>query len=163
MPQPERSMPEYLEWLRSIILSLQLLPVVLPQKTSWQCACSSVLKYIHHLFGSRASYPLLHCQVEHLLSQAYCHWWTRDFGEQEESSGAEVPWDVIICLCVQQLLQTWSPPRQPGMPAVEHQGREVQVCCFKDSLREYCLPDSWENTRRKPRTEMVQHEKEQAL
>ncbi|XP_031824113.1 trichohyalin-like isoform X1 [Sarcophilus harrisii] len=162
--QPQGSMPEYLEWLRSITLSLQLPPVVLPQKTSWQCTCSSILKYVHHLFGSHPSYPLLHCQVEHLLSQAYCHWWTRDFGEQQEPSGMEVPWDVIICLCIQQLLQTWSPPRQPGTPeAGEQQGREIQVCYFKDSLREYCLPDSWENTRLKTRREMLQHEKEQAL
>ncbi|XP_072496784.1 uncharacterized protein [Notamacropus eugenii] len=161
--QAQGSMPDYLEWLRSITLSLQLPTIILPQKISWQCACSLVLKYVHHLFGSHPSYPLLHCQVEYLLSQAYCHWWTRDLGEQEEPSGMQVPWDIIICLCVQQLLQTWSPPRQPGVPAVEYQKREIQVCYFKDSLREYCLPDSWENIRLKPKREMRQQEKEQAL
>uniref|UniRef100_A0A5F8G8R5 Germinal-center associated nuclear protein-like n=1 Tax=Monodelphis domestica TaxID=13616 RepID=A0A5F8G8R5_MONDO len=154
--QPQGSMPEYLEWLRTITLSLQLPPIVLPQKTNWQCTCSSILKYVYHLFGSHASYPLLQCQVEHLLSQAYCHWWTKDSGEQEEPSGTEVPWDVIICLCVQQLLQNWSPPRQPGTPeAIDQQGREIQVCYFKDSLREYCLPSSWENPRLKTRNEML--------
>ncbi|XP_074045918.1 uncharacterized protein LOC141489120 isoform X2 [Macrotis lagotis] len=162
--QPQGSIFEYLEWLRSITLSLQLPPIVLPQKTSWQCICSSVLQYIYDLFGSHANYPLLHCQIEQLLSQTYHCWQTRGFGEQEEPSGMEVPWDVIICLCVQQLLQNWSPPRKPGAPeAVEHQGREIQVCYFKDSLRAYCLPDSWENSRLRTRREMLQHKKEQTL
>nr|XP_040057764.1 germinal-center associated nuclear protein [Gasterosteus aculeatus aculeatus] len=146
---------QHQEWLREVILSLQL-----PQweqlctTDSWSALCSSIFRYAAQIPVSQRSQPLLMSRLENILERVRLkslHTRTRASNAamsnwNEESACpafSQVPWDDVVVICIDHKLKDW---QIPGLPicedAVTDDG-EILVYLPAESLKGFQPPEEW--------------------
>ncbi|XP_067300375.1 germinal-center associated nuclear protein [Pseudorasbora parva] len=161
-PPPEFSLPEnseliphhawnsseHMDWLRRAILSRQLPEWDLPPvNASWPHLCASIIQYVSQIPTSPLSQPILMSRLENLLRRVNYQYFhvngaDEDNYEKTEPSFDEIPWDDIICLCVEHRMKDWSLEPLVAKDALTNDG-EIYVYFNKDSLKSFRPPDIW--------------------
>uniref|UniRef100_A0A8C3FAI7 Germinal-center associated nuclear protein n=1 Tax=Chrysemys picta bellii TaxID=8478 RepID=A0A8C3FAI7_CHRPI len=149
----------HLGWLRKAVLSFQIPHVDLPpQGAPWRPVCSMIFQYVSQIASSPQTQPILQSQVENLLSRTYCKWRGRLFASSEDDGPAvdEIPWDEIFALCIDHKLRDWKRPRLPVIPEAVSEDGQIYVYFFKEHLKTFTLPFSWERARLQTQKEIQQ-------
>uniref|UniRef100_A0A673VRF6 Germinal-center associated nuclear protein n=1 Tax=Suricata suricatta TaxID=37032 RepID=A0A673VRF6_SURSU len=157
LPHLHWNAPEHLAWLRQAVLGFQLPQMDLPPPGApWLPVCSMVVQYASQIPGSRRSQPVLQSQVESLLRRTYRTWKSKSHsgGQGAGPSVAEIPWDDVIALCVNHKLRDWTPPRLPVTSEALSEDGQICVYFFKNHLKEYDVPLSWEQARMQTQKEL---------
>ncbi|CAM4601451.1 unnamed protein product [Leuciscus chuanchicus] len=148
IPHQAWNSPEHQDWLRRTILSRQLPEWDLPPvNASWPHLCASIIQYVSQIPTSPLSQPILMSRLENLLRRVnyqYFHASGTD-GDDYEKTGPsfqEIPWDDIICLCVEHRMKDWSLEPLVAKDVLPDDG-EIYVYFNKDSLKSFQPPDSW--------------------
>uniref|UniRef100_A0A8D0LCW8 Germinal-center associated nuclear protein n=1 Tax=Sphenodon punctatus TaxID=8508 RepID=A0A8D0LCW8_SPHPU len=150
LPHLQWNTPEHLAWLRKAVLSFQIPHVDLPPSGApWHPVCSMIFQYLSQTASSLQTQQILQSQVENLLSRTYCKWRGRLFANSGEDGPSvdEIPWDGILALCINHKLRDWKPPRLPVIPDAVSEDGQIYVYFFKEHLKKYTLPFSWEQAR----------------
>lgn len=153
---------EHLDWLRRAILSRQLPKWDLPPiSATWPHLCTCILKYVSQIPTSPLSQPILMSRLENLLRRVnyqYFHENGADEDDFEEigPSFHDIPWDDIICLCVEHRMKDWSLDPLVAEEALTDDG-EILMYFNEDSLEGFQPPDSWIEA-----VKHTYHEKQQA-
>lgn len=157
LPHLHWNSPEHLAWLKQAVLGFQLPQMDLPPPAApWLPVCSMVIQYTSQIPSSCRTQPVLRSQVESLLCRTYQKWKSKSLSPGQESgpSVAEIPWDDIITLCINHKLRDWTPPRLPvTLDALSEDG-QICVYFFKNRLRKYTVPLSWEQARMQTQREL---------
>lgn len=157
LPHLHWNSPEHLAWLKQAVLGFQLPQMDLPPPAApWLPVCSMVIQYTSQIPSSCRTQPVLRSQVESLLCRTYQKWKGKSLspGQQSGPSVAEIPWDDIITLCINHKLRDWTPPRLPvTLDALSEDG-QICVYFFKNRLRKYTVPSSWEQARMQTQREL---------
>ncbi|XP_031204641.1 germinal-center associated nuclear protein isoform X2 [Mastomys coucha] len=149
--------PEHLAWLKQAVLGFQLPQMDLPPPGApWLPVCSMVIQYTSQIPSSGQTQPVLQSQVENLLCRTYQKWKSKSLSPGQESgpSVAEIPWDDIITLCINHKLRDWTPPRLPVTLEALSEDGQICVYFFKNLLRKYHVPMSWEQARMQTQREL---------
>ncbi|XP_060054840.1 germinal-center associated nuclear protein isoform X2 [Erinaceus europaeus] len=156
VPHLHWNSPEHLAWLRQAVLGLQLPHMDLPPpEAPWPPVCSMVLTYAAQIPGSRHTQPVLRAQVESLLRRTHLRWESRgSSGRGPGPSVEDIPWDDFIALCINHKLRDWTPPRLPVTPEALSEDGQICVYFFKDHLKNYDVPSSWEQARAQTQKEL---------
>lgn len=148
IPHQAWNSPEHMNWLRRTILSRQLPEWDLPPiNASWPHLCASIIQYVSQIPTSPISQPILMSRLENLLRKVnyqYFHVSGADEDDYEKTGPSfdEIPWDDIICLCVEHRMKDWSLEPLVAKDALTDDG-EIFVYFNKDSLKSFLPPDSW--------------------
>uniref|UniRef100_A0A8C1Z6F6 Germinal-center associated nuclear protein n=1 Tax=Cyprinus carpio TaxID=7962 RepID=A0A8C1Z6F6_CYPCA len=148
IPHHSWNSPEHLEWLKRTILSRQLPEWDPPPiSASWPHLCAYIFQYVSQIPTSPLSQPILMSRLENLLRRVnyqYFHVSGADEDDYEEigPSFHEIPWDEIICLCVEHRMMDWILEPLVAEDALTDDG-EIIVYFYKDSLKNFQPPDSW--------------------
>ncbi|XP_051565497.1 germinal-center associated nuclear protein-like [Myxocyprinus asiaticus] len=148
IPHQAWNTPEHLDWLRRAILSRQLPEWDLPPvSATWPHLCAFIFKYVSQIPSSPLSQPILISCLENLLRRVnyqYCHENGADEDDYEKigPSFDDIPWDEIICLCVEHRMKDWILDPLVAEDALTGDG-EIFVYFNKDSLKCFRPPDSW--------------------
>ncbi|KAM4887047.1 germinal-center associated nuclear protein [Thomomys bottae] len=141
---------EHLAWLKQAVLGFQLPQMDLPPPGApWLPVCSMVIQYAAQIPSSQRARPVLQSQVENLLHKTYRRWKSKSLSPRTEAgpSVAEVPWDDLIALCINHKLRDWTPPRLPVMAEALSEDGQICVYFFKNDLKKFAVPLSWEQAR----------------
>ncbi|XP_036098628.1 germinal-center associated nuclear protein isoform X1 [Molossus molossus] len=157
LPHLHWNSPEHLAWLKQAVLGFQLPQMDLPPPGApWLPVCSMVIQYASQIPSSRQTQPVLQSQVESLLQRTYGRW-----KSQNTSAGcgagppvAEIPWDDVISLCINHKLRDWTPPRLPVTSEALCEDGQICVYFFKNHLKIYDVPLSWEQARMQTQKEL---------
>ncbi|XP_047419837.1 germinal-center associated nuclear protein isoform X3 [Sciurus carolinensis] len=150
LPHLHWNSPEHLAWLKQAVLGFQLPQMDLPPPAApWLPVCSMVIQYTSQIPSSRQTQPVLQSQVENLLRRTYCRWKNKSpsLGQGAGPSVEEIPWDDIIALCINHKLRDWMPPRLPVISEALTEDGQICVYFFKNHLKNYDVPLSWEQAR----------------
>lgn len=143
IPHQAWNSPEHLQWLRRSILSRQLPEWDLPPvDASWPHLCASIFQYVSQIPTSPLSQPILMSRLENLLRRVNYQHADEDDYEKAGPSFHEIPWDDIICLCVEHRMKDWSLDTLVAKDALTDDG-EILVYFNKDSLKSFQPPDIW--------------------
>ncbi|XP_016375449.1 germinal-center associated nuclear protein isoform X2 [Sinocyclocheilus rhinocerous] len=148
IPHHSWNSPEHLEWLKRTILSRQLPEWDLPPiSASWPHLCAYIFQYVSQIPTSPLSQPILMSRLENLLRRVnyqYFHVSGADEDDYEKigPSFHEIPWDEIICLCVEHRMKDWILEPLVAKDALMDDG-EILVYFNKDSLKSFQPPDIW--------------------
>ncbi|XP_064433735.1 germinal-center associated nuclear protein isoform X3 [Mirounga angustirostris] len=157
LPHLHWNAPEHLAWLRQAVLSFQLPQMDLPPLGApWLPVCSMVVQYASQIPSSRQTQPVLQSQVENLLCRTYRRWKSKShsLGQGTGPSVAEIPWDDVIALCINHKLRDWTPPRLPVTSEALSEDGQICVYFFKNHLKKYDVPLSWEQARMQTHKEL---------
>ncbi|XP_027950549.1 germinal-center associated nuclear protein isoform X1 [Eumetopias jubatus] len=157
LPHLHWNAPEHLAWLRQAVLSFQLPQMDLPPPGApWLPVCSMVIQYASQIPSSRQTQPVLQSQVENLLCRTYRRWKSKShsLGQGTGPSVAEIPWDDVIALCINHKLRDWTPPRLPVTSEALSEDGQICVYFFKNHLKKYDVPLSWEQARTQTHKEL---------
>lgn len=157
LPHLHWNSPEHLAWLKQAVLGFQLPQMDLPPPGApWLPVCSMVIQYTSQIPSSCQTQPVLQSQVESLLCRTYQKWKNKSLsaGQEAGPSVAEIPWDDIITLCVNHKLRDWTPPRLPVTLEALSEDGQICVYFFKNLLRKYHVPLSWEQARTQTQSEL---------
>lgn len=157
LPHLHWNSPEHLAWLRQTVLGFQLPQMDLPPAGApWLPVCSMVIQYTSQIPSSCQTQPVLQSQVENLLCRTYQKWKSKSLcpGQESGPSVAEIPWDDIITLCINHKLSDWTPPRLPITAEALSEDGQICVYFFKNCLRKYNVPLSWEQARMRTQKEL---------
>ncbi|XP_004632031.1 germinal-center associated nuclear protein [Octodon degus] len=157
LPHLHWNSPEHLAWLRQAVLGFQLPQIDLPPPgVPWLPVCSMVVQYISQIPSSRQTQPILQSQVENLLCRTYRKWKSKSSfpGQGVGPSVAEIPWDDIIALCINHKLRDWTLPRLPVTTGAQSEDGQICVYFFKNHLKKYQVPLSWEQARMQTQKEL---------
>ncbi|XP_005375988.1 PREDICTED: germinal-center associated nuclear protein isoform X1 [Chinchilla lanigera] len=157
LPHLHWNSPEHLAWLRQAVLGFQLPQMDLPPPGApWLPVCSMVVQYTSQIPSSHQTQPILQSQVENLLCRTYRRWKSKSSfsGQGAGPSVAEIPWDDIIALCINHKLQDWTPPRLPVTAGAQSEDGQIYVYFFKNHLKKYEVPLSWERARVRTQKEL---------
>uniref|UniRef100_A0A480PSI5 Germinal-center associated nuclear-like protein n=1 Tax=Sus scrofa TaxID=9823 RepID=A0A480PSI5_PIG len=157
LPHLHWNAPEHLAWLKQAILGFQLPQMDLPPpEAPWLPVCSMVVQYASQIPSSRHTRPVLQSQVESLLRSTYRRWKSRSLspGQGSGPSVAEIPWDDVIALCINHKLRDWIPPRLPVTSEALSEDGQICVYFFKNHLKKYDIPLSWEQARMQTQKEL---------
>uniref|UniRef100_A0A8C3SM78 Germinal-center associated nuclear protein n=1 Tax=Chelydra serpentina TaxID=8475 RepID=A0A8C3SM78_CHESE len=150
LPHLQWNTLDHLGWLRKAVLSFQIPHMDLPpQGAPWRPVCSMIFQYVSQIASSPQTLPILQSQVENLLSRTYCNWRGRLFASSGANGPAvdEIPWDEIFALCIDHKLRDWKRPRLPVIPEAVSEDGQIYVYFFKEHLKTFTLPFSWEQAR----------------
>ncbi|XP_052462494.1 germinal-center associated nuclear protein isoform X1 [Carassius gibelio] len=148
IPHHSWNSPEHLEWLKRTILSQQLPEWDPPPiSASWTHLCAYIFQYVSQIPTSPLSQPILMSRLENLLRRVnyqYLHASGADEEDYEKigPSFYEIPWDEIICLCVEHRMKDWIMEPLVAKDALTDDG-EILVYFNKDSLKTFQPPDRW--------------------
>ncbi|XP_064135664.1 germinal-center associated nuclear protein isoform X1 [Loxodonta africana] len=159
LPHLHWNSPEHLAWLKQAVLAFQIPQMDLPPPGApWAPVCTMVLQYASQISNSRQAQPVLQSQVESLLSRTYSRWRSRNPtpGQAAGPSVAEIPWDDFLALCIDHKLQDWAPPRLPIASEALSEDGQICVYFFKNHLKKYEVPLSWERARIQTQKEIQQ-------
>ncbi|XP_065269513.1 germinal-center associated nuclear protein [Emys orbicularis] len=159
LPHLQWNTLDHLGWLRKAVLSFQIPHMDLPpQGAPWRPVCSMIFQYVSQIASSPQTQPILQSQVENLLSRTYCKWRGRLFASSEDDGPAvdEIPWDEIFALCIDHKLRDWKRPRLPVIPEAVSEDGQIYVYFFKEHLKTFTLPFSWERARLQTQKEIQQ-------
>ncbi|XP_058588291.1 germinal-center associated nuclear protein isoform X1 [Neofelis nebulosa] len=157
LPHLHWNAPEHLAWLRQAVLGFQLPQMDLPPPGApWLPVCSMVVQYASQIPSSCQTRPVLQSQVENLLRRTYCRWKSKShsLGQGAGPSVAEIPWDDIIALCINHKLRDWTLPRLPITSEALSEDGQICVYFFKNHLKAYDVPLSWEQARMQTQKEL---------
>ncbi|XP_048202018.1 germinal-center associated nuclear protein [Perognathus longimembris pacificus] len=150
LPHLHWNSPEHLAWLKQAVLGFQLPQLDLPPPGApWLPMCSMVIQYASQIPSSQQTRPVLQSQVENLLRKTYCQWKGKSLSLRPGAgpSVAEVPWDDVIALCINHKLRDWIPPKLPVMSEALSEDGQICVYFFKNDLKKFDVPLSWEQAR----------------
>uniref|UniRef100_A0A8C3SJL5 Germinal-center associated nuclear protein n=1 Tax=Chelydra serpentina TaxID=8475 RepID=A0A8C3SJL5_CHESE len=159
LPHLQWNTLDHLGWLRKAVLSFQIPHMDLPpQGAPWRPVCSMIFQYVSQIASSPQTLPILQSQVENLLSRTYCNWRGRLFASSGANGPAvdEIPWDEIFALCIDHKLRDWKRPRLPVIPEAVSEDGQIYVYFFKEHLKTFTLPFSWEQARLQTQKEIQQ-------
>uniref|UniRef100_A0A8D2NQL0 Germinal-center associated nuclear protein n=1 Tax=Zosterops lateralis melanops TaxID=1220523 RepID=A0A8D2NQL0_ZOSLA len=163
LPHLEWNMPDHLAWLRKAVLSFQIPYLDLPPLGApWHPVCHMIFQYVSQIASSSHTQPLIQSQVENLLGKTYQNWKTRTAGNSDEDGPSvdEIPWDCILAVCVDHKLRDWKPPKLPVAPEAVSKDGQIRVYFFKEHLKNYTVPFSWDQARLRTQEEIRQgHER----
>uniref|UniRef100_A0A8D2NPM2 Minichromosome maintenance complex component 3 associated protein n=1 Tax=Zosterops lateralis melanops TaxID=1220523 RepID=A0A8D2NPM2_ZOSLA len=159
LPHLEWNMPDHLAWLRKAVLSFQIPYLDLPPLGApWHPVCHMIFQYVSQIASSSHTQPLIQSQVENLLGKTYQNWKTRTAGNSDEDGPSvdEIPWDCILAVCVDHKLRDWKPPKLPVAPEAVSKDGQIRVYFFKEHLKNYTVPFSWDQARLRTQEEIRQ-------
>ncbi|OXB61469.1 hypothetical protein ASZ78_010225 [Callipepla squamata] len=161
LPHLHWNMPDHLAWLKKAVLSFQIPYLDLPPSGApWRPVCHMIFQYASQIASSSHTQPLIQSQVENLLSKTYQKWRNGPL----ESSGDgpsvdEIPWDDILATCIDHKLRDWKPPKLPVAPEAVSEDGQIRVYFFKEHLKNFTLPFSWEQAMLRTQEEIRQGHK----
>uniref|UniRef100_A0A663EWI2 Germinal-center associated nuclear protein n=1 Tax=Aquila chrysaetos chrysaetos TaxID=223781 RepID=A0A663EWI2_AQUCH len=166
LPHLQWNMPDHLAWLKKAVLSFQI-PMVFSQvclyhvelpASPWRPVCCMIFQYVSQIASSSHAQPLIQSQVENLLSKTYQKWKNRPSGNSDEDGPSvdEIPWDDILAVCIDHKLRDWKPPKLPIAPEAVSEDGQIRVYFFKEHLKNFTLPFSWEQARLRTQEEIRQ-------
>ncbi|KAF6120263.1 minichromosome maintenance complex component 3 associated protein [Phyllostomus discolor] len=161
LPHLHWNAPEHLAWLKQAVLGFQLPQMDLPPPGApWLPVCSMVIQYTSQIPSSLQTQPVLQSQVENLLRRTYGRWKSKSpsGGLGAGPSVAEIPWDDVIALCINHKLRDWTPPRLPVTSEALSEDGQIYVYFFKNHLKMYDVPLSWEQARMQTQKELQLHQ-----
>ncbi|KAM6222734.1 germinal-center associated nuclear protein [Rhynchocyon petersi] len=157
LPHLHWNSPEHLAWLKQAVLAFQMPQMDLPPPGApWAPVCTMVLQYASQIPSSRQTQPVLQSQVESLLGKTYSRWRSQN-PMRDGATGpsvAEIPWDDFLALCIDHKLQDWVPPRLPVNSEALSEDGQICVYFFKNHLKKYAVPLSWEQARMQTQKEL---------
>ncbi|XP_053139055.1 germinal-center associated nuclear protein isoform X2 [Hemicordylus capensis] len=159
LPHLQWNTPSHLAWLKKALLSFQIPQMDLPPLGApWHPVCAMIFQYLSQTASSLQTQEILQSQIKHLLSKTYLQWKGRKCASSGEDgpSVEEIPWDRILALCINHTLRDWKPPRLPVAPEAVSKDGQVYVYFFKEHLRKFTRPFSWEEARLKTQKEVQQ-------
>ncbi|KFQ70867.1 Germinal-center associated nuclear protein, partial [Phaethon lepturus] len=163
LPHLQWNMPDHLAWLKKAVLSFQIPYLDLPPLGApWRPVCHMIFQYVSQIASSSHTQPLIQSQVENLLSKTYKKWKNRTSGNSDEDGPSvdEIPWDDILAVCIDHKLRDWKPPKLPIAPEAVSEDGQIRVYFFKEHLKNFTLPFSWEQARLRTQEEIRQgHER----
>ncbi|XP_071418144.1 germinal-center associated nuclear protein isoform X2 [Pithys albifrons albifrons] len=163
LPHLQWNMPDHLAWLKKAVLSFQIPYLDLPPLGApWRPVCHMIFQYVSQIASSSHTQPLIQSQVENLLSKTYRKWKNRTAGNSDEDGPSvdEIPWDCILAVCIDHKLRDWKPPKLPIAPEAVSEDGQIRVYFFKEHLKNYTLPFSWDQARLRTQEEIRQgHER----
>ncbi|NXT03027.1 GANP protein, partial [Jacana jacana] len=162
LPHLQWNMPDHLAWLKKAVLSFQIPYLDLPpQGAPWRPVCCMIFQYVCQIASSSHTQPLIQSQVENLLSKTYQKWKNRTSGNSDEDGPSvdEIPWDGILAVCIDHKLRDWKPPKLPIAPEAVSEDGQIHVYFFKEHLKNFTLPFSWEQARLRTQEEIRQGHK----
>ncbi|XP_068561209.1 germinal-center associated nuclear protein [Cebidichthys violaceus] len=146
---------QHLDWLRKVILSLQLPQwEQLSATDSWSALCSSIFCYAAQIPVSQRSQPLLMSRLENLLERvrlkdhrtrtpasklAASNW------DDEDACPAfgQIPWDDVLVICIDHKLKDWQIPGPPVCEDAMTDDGEILVYLPTESLKGFQPPEEW--------------------
>nr|XP_058152360.1 germinal-center associated nuclear protein isoform X1 [Dasypus novemcinctus] len=158
LPHLRWNSPEHLAWLKQAVLAFQMPQMDLPPAGApWLPVCAMVLQYAAQIPSSRQTQPVLQSQVENLLAQTYRRWESSGPGPGRGAGPpvGEIPWDDLLALCIDHKLRDWAPPRLPVSPEALSEDGQICVYFFKNHLKNYDVPLSWEQARLQTQKELL--------
>uniref|UniRef100_A0A8B9RTL0 Germinal-center associated nuclear protein n=1 Tax=Accipiter nisus TaxID=211598 RepID=A0A8B9RTL0_9AVES len=159
LPHLQWNMPDHLAWLKKAVLSFQIPYLDLPPLGApWRPVCCMIFQYVSQIASSSHAQPLIQSQVENLLSKTYQKWKNRTSGNSDEDGPSvdEIPWDDILAVCIDHKLRDWKPPKLPIAPEAVGEDGQIRVYFFKEHLKNFTLPFSWEQARLRTQEEIRQ-------
>uniref|UniRef100_A0A663EXE4 Germinal-center associated nuclear protein n=1 Tax=Aquila chrysaetos chrysaetos TaxID=223781 RepID=A0A663EXE4_AQUCH len=159
LPHLQWNMPDHLAWLKKAVLSFQIPYLDLPPLGApWRPVCCMIFQYVSQIASSSHAQPLIQSQVENLLSKTYQKWKNRPSGNSDEDGPSvdEIPWDDILAVCIDHKLRDWKPPKLPIAPEAVSEDGQIRVYFFKEHLKNFTLPFSWEQARLRTQEEIRQ-------
>ncbi|XP_007946869.1 germinal-center associated nuclear protein [Orycteropus afer afer] len=159
LPHLHWNSPEHLAWLKQAVLAFQIPQMDLPPSGApWAPVCAMVFQYASQISSSRQTQPVLQSQVESLLGRTYSRWKSQNptLGASAGPSVAEIPWDDFLALCIDHKLRDWVPPRLPIASEALSEDGQICVYFFKNHLKKYEVPLSWERARIQTQKELQQ-------
>ncbi|XP_031970212.1 germinal-center associated nuclear protein [Corvus moneduloides] len=163
LPHLQWNMPDHLAWLKKAVLSFQIPYLDLPPlRAPWRPVCHMIFQYVSQIASSSHTQPLIQSQVENLLRKTYQNWKTRTTGNSDEDGPSvdEIPWDCILAVCIDHKLRDWKPPKLPIAPEAVSKDGQIRVYFFKEHLKNYTVPFSWDQARLRTQEEIRQgHER----
>ncbi|KAM6268484.1 LOW QUALITY PROTEIN: germinal-center associated nuclear protein [Porphyrio hochstetteri] len=157
LPHLHWNVPDHLAWLKKAVLSFQIPYLDLPPLGApWRPVCHMIFQYTSQIASSSKTQPLIQSQVENLLSKTYWKWQTRTSGNSSEEGPSvdEIPWDDILAACIDHKLRDWTPPKLPVDPEAVSEDGQIRVYYFKEHLKHFTLPFSWEQARLRTQEEI---------
>ncbi|NXJ79466.1 GANP protein, partial [Trogon melanurus] len=162
LPHLQWNMPDHLAWLKKAVLSFQIPYLDLPPLGApWHPVCCMIFQYVSQIASSSHTQPLIQSQVENLLSKTYQKWKNGTSGnfDKDGPSVDEIPWDDILAVCIDHKLRDWKPPKLPIAPEAVSEDGQIRVYFFKEHLKNFTLPFSWEQARLRTQEEIQQGHK----
>uniref|UniRef100_A0A8C2YBY4 Germinal-center associated nuclear protein n=1 Tax=Coturnix japonica TaxID=93934 RepID=A0A8C2YBY4_COTJA len=161
LPHLQWNMPDHLAWLKKAVLSFQIPYLDLPPLGApWRPVCRMIFQYASQIASSSNTQPLIHSQVENLLSKTYQKWKNGPLGSSGDGPSVdEIPWDDILATCIDHKLRDWKPPKLPVAPEAVSEEGQIRVYFFKEHLKNFIVPFSWEQARLRTREEIRQGHK----
>ncbi|NXJ66868.1 GANP protein, partial [Rostratula benghalensis] len=162
LPHLQWNMPGHLAWLKKAVLSFQIPYLDLPPLGApWRPVCRMIFQYVCQIVSSSRTQPLIQSQVENLLSKTYQKWKSRASGNSDKDGPSvdEIPWDDILAVCIDHKLRDWKPPKLPVAPEAVSEDGQIHVYYFKEHLKNFTLPLSWEQARLRTQREVRQGHK----
>ncbi|XP_069472142.1 germinal-center associated nuclear protein [Ambystoma mexicanum] len=166
LPHLQWNTAEHLMWLKKVVLSFQIPHMDLPPLAApWRPVCSMIFQYVAQIPSSLLTQPILESQVDNLLSKTYASWKRQEcaYPEEDGPSVQEIPWGDILILCIDHKLRDWKPPRSPIISEALMEDGHVGVYFFKEDLKMFVQPLSWEEARMKTLKAIEQEGLESAL
>ncbi|XP_034417060.1 germinal-center associated nuclear protein [Cyclopterus lumpus] len=159
---------KHLDWLREVILNLQLPQWEQPSETdSWSALCSSIFLYAVQIPVSQSSQPVLMSRLENLLNRVSprghrtrapaskvtrSHW---DDGHARPAFG-RIPWDDVLVICIDHKLKDWQIPGPPVCEDAVTDDGEILVYLHTESLKGFQPPEEWTQALRQTHREKQQ-------
>ncbi|XP_010172995.1 germinal-center associated nuclear protein-like, partial [Antrostomus carolinensis] len=163
LPHLQWNMPDHLAWLKKAVLSFQIPYLDLPPLGApWHPVCRMIFQYVSQIASSSLTQPLIQSQVENLLRKSYLKWKNRTCENSDEDGPSvdDIPWDDIFLVCIDHKLRDWKPPKLPIAPEAVSEDGEIRVYYFKEHLKNFAPPFSWEQARLRTQEEIRQgHER----
>ncbi|NWH66049.1 GANP protein, partial [Geococcyx californianus] len=159
LPHLQWNMPDHLAWLKKTVLFFQIPYLDLPPLGApWHLVCCMIFQYVSQIASSANTQPLIQSQVENLLSKTYQKWKKETSGKSDEGGPSvdDIPWDDILAVCIDHKLRDWKPPRLPVAPEAVSEDGQIRVYYFKEHLKNFSLPFSWEQARLRTQEEIRQ-------
>ncbi|XP_033921406.1 germinal-center associated nuclear protein [Melopsittacus undulatus] len=159
LPHLQWNTTDHLAWLKKAVLSFQIPYLDLPPLGApWRPVCHMIFQYVSQIASSAHTQPLIQSQVENLLSKTYQKWKNRTSGNSDEDGPSvdEVPWDDILLACIDHKLRDWKPPKLRINPEAVSEDGQIRVYFFKEHLKNFTLPFSWEQARLRTQEEIRQ-------
>ncbi|XP_043916487.1 germinal-center associated nuclear protein-like [Protopterus annectens] len=150
LPNLQWNTSEYIHWLQKAVLTFHIPEVNLPPSHApWSSVCEEIIQYASLIPTSSRTQHVLLSQVNNLLDRIYDEWQESDLHclGNEGPTVQDIAWDDIIALCINHRLRDWKLPELADIPAALDDDGEIMVCYFKDDLKKYQPPSSWEEAR----------------
>uniref|UniRef100_A0A8B9SG13 Germinal-center associated nuclear protein n=1 Tax=Apteryx owenii TaxID=8824 RepID=A0A8B9SG13_APTOW len=156
LPHLQWNVPDHLAWLKKAVLSFQIPYLDIPPSGApWRPVCHMVFQYVSQIASSSHTQPLIQSQVENVLSRTFKKWKSRTSGSSDDGPSVDwIPWDDILALCIDHKLRDWKPPKLPVTPEAVSEDGQIRVYFFKEHLKNFTLPFSWEQARLRTQKEI---------